>query len=80
VIRNGKTLEKFERELAKRGRLSIEKKFEILKGMVEYARSLGLWPPKDPLEGIEKDIKLAEVLRGYGRYGNTLKMEEENDT
>ncbi len=38
------------------------------------------WPPKDPLEGIEKDIKLAEVLRRYGEFRSILKMEEENET
>ncbi len=66
MIRNRKLLEEFEREQAKRERLSVKEKFEIFNQMVEYVRSLGLWPPKDPLEGIEKDIKLAEVLRRYG--------------
>ena len=67
MIKNRKMLEEFEKQLAKREKVDIKRNFQIIDKMVQYARSLGLWPPEDPLEGIEKDIKLAEVLREYGR-------------
>ncbi len=38
-------------------RLKLKFLNEIFEEMVIYAHSLGLWQPKDSLEGIEKDIK-----------------------
>jgi hypothetical protein len=31
--------------------------------MYDYARKVGAFPPKDPLEGLEVDLRLAELLR-----------------
>ena len=69
MIKNRKMLEEFEKQLAKREKVNIKRNFRIIDKMVEYARSLGLWPPEDPLEGIEKDIKVAKVLRMYSKNG-----------
>lgn len=69
MIKNRKMLEEFEKQLAKREKVNIKRNFQIIDKMVEYARSLGLWPPEDPLEGIEKDIKVAKVLRMYSKNG-----------
>jgi len=32
--------------------------------LVEEARALGVWPPGDPLEGIEVDVRVARALAG----------------
>ena len=34
----------------------------LLEGMYEYARSLVVYPPADPLEGLESIIRVARVL------------------
>jgi len=54
-----------ERKWAREENLSIEKRFEIMEKMVELAREVGVWPPKDPLEGIEVDIWIAKVINSY---------------
>jgi hypothetical protein len=35
---------------------------KLIRAMIEEARAMGVWPPKDPLEGIEVDIKIAKVV------------------
>ena len=32
--------------------------------LVEEARALGVWPPGDPLEGVEVDVRVARALAG----------------
>ena len=62
MIKDKKLWEKFEVEFAKSENLTIEQKFKVLEAMLEEAKSLGVWPPKDLLEGIEVDIKLARAI------------------
>jgi len=66
MVRDVKLIVKLEREFQKGEVLGTEERFRIFRSMLEYAKGLGVWPPDDPLEGIEKDLKLAEVLRRYG--------------
>ena len=67
MIRDKKLWEKFEIEFTRNENLTIEQKFKILEAMLEEAKSLGVWPPKDPLEGIEVDIKLARAINAIQR-------------
>ena len=67
MIKNKKLWEKFEVEFAKSENLTIEQKLKLLEAMLEEAKSLGVWPPKDPLEDIEVDIKLARALNAIQR-------------
>jgi hypothetical protein len=45
-----------------RERLDLERAFELCDAMYEYAKSLGVFPPADPLEGIETKIRMARVI------------------
>jgi len=66
MVKDGRRLQEFEAQFQRREELSVEERFRIFWMMLEHAKSLGVWPPEDPLEGIEKDLKLTEVLRKYG--------------
>lgn len=62
MIRDVDFLRKFENDFIANDKLSYEKKLELLDAMWEEGISLGVLPPKDPLEGIEVDIKIARIL------------------
>ncbi len=44
--------------------LTLEQKFRIYDGMLELARQLGVIPLKDPLDGIDEDIRRTRTFRG----------------
>lgn len=52
----------FEDELLRREELALEEKFRILDALYEEAVSLGAFPLKDPLEGLDIDIHVARVV------------------
>jgi len=63
MIKNGHILNEFEDSLArKEGQISPQKAFSIFSAMWQDAKSLGIIPFKDPLAGIEGDIKMAGIL------------------
>lgn len=54
---------KFEDDLMRKTKpLPYKKSVKIYEAMWKEAVSLGVMPPKDPLQGIETDIRLAKVL------------------
>jgi hypothetical protein len=63
MVKNAHLLEELDREIAQQHPLTIEQKYAILNAMYDYARKVGAFPPKDPLEGLEVDLRLAELLR-----------------
>jgi len=40
----------------------LEANLRFADAALEYARSMGVFPPKDPLEGIEHKIRLARII------------------
>ncbi len=42
--------------------LDYYQNLRLLEGMYEHARNLGVYPPTDPLEGLESIIRVAKVL------------------
>ncbi len=62
MIKNKKKLEKFEKELIRGKKADIEKNFRIVDALYREAVELGVFPPKDPLEGLETVIKIARVV------------------
>ena len=52
----------FERELIRSQELTIKQKYKILNALLHEAQTLGVFPPKNPLEGIEVKIKLAKII------------------
>lgn len=63
MIKNSHILKEFEDSLArKEGRIPSQKAFNIFSSMWKEAMYLGIIPFKDPLAGIEVDIKVARIL------------------
>lgn len=62
MIINRKRLQKFEKELAKKSHPDYFKQLAIFEALFEEAKSMGIFPLKNKLEGIETDIRLAKAL------------------
>lgn len=53
----------FEARAAEAEPPSLARALAIVEALVEEARALGVWPPADPLEGIDVDVRIAGALR-----------------
>ena len=62
MIKNPECLKSLNDRLKKTEHPDIEKNFRILDSLYDEALYLGIFPLKDPLSGIEIDIKIAKVL------------------
>ena len=63
MIKNVEVFEKFEKNFVKeRGHLPFKHAMKLFSDMWNEGLRLGVLPPKEPLEGIEVDIKIAKVL------------------
>ena len=63
-IKNPERLRKFEDQQTAKDDMTLEQKLTLLNSIYKFAIKLGTLPPKDLLEGIETDIKLAKILNG----------------
>ena len=61
MIRNSE-FQKFEMKFIKRERVDIIKNFHMVEALYHEAVTLGIMPLKNPLEGIEVDLKIAKVV------------------
>ena len=64
MIKDAEFLAEFEDELLKKERFDYTAGLRILEAMWDEAKALGVVPFKDPLEGIEVDIRIARILNG----------------
>ena len=64
MIRNAKMLRAFEDRLLLEDSSSHEQRVAVFQALLEHAKRLGAMPPANPLEGIEIDIRMAEVING----------------
>jgi hypothetical protein len=63
MIKNPKKFKKFQDNFIKdKGKLSFDQSIKLFTSMWNEGVKLGVLPPKDPLEGIEVDIKIAKEL------------------
>lgn len=62
MIKNTKLLKEFEKKYAQLSPPNFLKNIAIVEALLEEARLLGSWPPKDPMAGIETDIRIAKIL------------------
>jgi hypothetical protein len=62
LIRNPRILNNLERKVIKEEKLSFSEALAIFEAMWKEGMTLGVIPPKDPLEGIETDIRIARIL------------------
>jgi hypothetical protein len=62
MITNYHLVEEFEREYRRNEHLTLEQKFAILDDLYELARQFGHFSDKNILDGIEHDIRLAQIM------------------
>jgi hypothetical protein len=62
MIKNPKKLHEFETNFVRKEPVDVHKNFRIMTALLEEAIALGVFPLKNPLEGIEIDIKYAKVI------------------
>jgi len=65
VIRDADAWRRWEAQWQRSARASPEENLRVFWTLLEMARAAGVWPPEDPLEGIEKDIELARKVNTY---------------
>jgi hypothetical protein len=58
---------KFEIEILRNEKLDTRKKFKIVEALYKEAVALGVFPLKDPLEGLEVDIRVAKVINSVSK-------------
>jgi len=62
MITDRALLERWEREWMRREAPDYLRNLRLFEALYEEARMLGVLPPRDRLEGLEKDIRLARAL------------------
>lgn len=62
MIKNSNILIQFEREQTKKEKYTYAESLKLVEAMWKEGITLGILPPKDSLEGIEVDIRIARVL------------------
>ena len=61
-VHNRSGLQKFEMDFLKREKPDIVRNFRIVEALYKEAVTLGVIPLKNPLDGIEVDLKIAKVV------------------
>jgi len=62
MIRNKDLWEKWERERIKSEPVNFNSNLILLDALYKHARKLGVFPPSDPLQGIDCKIQMARAL------------------
>jgi len=62
MLKRHALLDLFEKEQLKKRKPDYHRNLVIFEALFREAKSLGIFPLKDPLEGLEKDIRLARAL------------------
>jgi hypothetical protein len=71
MITNRHMWEQWENEFYRRDALGFETNMRLLEAMFEEAVELGVLPSREPLEDIERKIRLARVLNVSGTSRKT---------
>jgi len=68
MVQNPDILRRFEDDLArKEGRIPYARAMKIFSSLWQEGKVLGIFPGKDPLAGIDVDIRLAKVLNSCSK-------------
>lgn len=64
MITDTKKWAAFEEEEIRADKPDFRRNIRLVEAMYREAAALGAFPPTDPLEGIEVDIRIARVVNG----------------
>jgi len=62
MVLNKKLLARFEKTQLKRERITYLQALKLTESLWQEGITLGVLPPKNPLDGIETDIRIARIL------------------
>jgi hypothetical protein len=62
MIKRTATLEAFERKMLVSEKIDIDERLRLMDSLYREAVAFGAFPLKDPLEGLDVDIKYARVI------------------
>ncbi len=62
MIRNRHIVDLFEDSLVSKSVADYRRNLQFYEALFREACSLGVLPPKDPLDGIDSDVQLARVM------------------
>jgi hypothetical protein len=62
MVKDAELLREFEREYVRSEKLTYREALAVFEAMWREGLALGVLPLKDPLEGIEVDIRIARIL------------------
>ena len=65
MIRDPEAWQAWEDELIRSEPADYHQNLRIFEAMCEHARRLGVFPPKNPLEGLEIKLRLARDLNAF---------------
>jgi len=66
MIKDVEYLARFEREELEKENFTYEEALRIFEAMWREGIAFGVLPTRDPMEGIETDIKVASILNSCG--------------
>jgi hypothetical protein len=62
MIKNTSRLKEFEDNTIRRNRPDVRHNLRLIDSLYKEARALSVFPLRDPLSGLEIDIKIAKVI------------------
>ena len=62
MIKNSNLLAQFEKKQLRKEKLTYLQALKLMESLWREGIALGALPPKNPLEGIETDIRIARIL------------------
>lgn len=62
MMQNYEKIRDFEKKLLKKPNRDLAQKYAILEAMYQEAVMFGIFPLKNPMEGVETDIKIAKAV------------------
>jgi hypothetical protein len=62
MIKNSKKFYSFEDQFIRRQPQNLIKNWKLLEAMYREAAALGAFPPRDPLDGLDLDIRIAKAI------------------
>jgi len=62
MVRNPRILKEFEENLVGKSKPDYHKNVKIVNALLQHARKMGKFPPKNRLEDIELDIRYARAI------------------
>lgn len=64
MIKDIRIWQEFEKEWTISNKLSIESSFKLFEEMKQIAINAGIFPRKDPLEGLDEKVEFIKRLQG----------------